>query len=432
MNRIAIVGAGYAGLAAAVELTRLGHKVSVFEASKTLGGRARVVEKDGRRIDNGQHILIGAYTETLKLLRLLRVPPRNFLSRPFTLHVPGKLDLRAASLPAPLHLAVALLRAKQLTWTDRIAALRFMRHLKRIRYTLPQDISVNHLLSDTQQTPILRELLWEPLCIAALNTPTHEASAQVFINVLRDALTESASASELLIPRVDLSELLPVPAAQYLAMNGGVLNVATPIKAIEQDGEDFKLVGNPFEGERFSHVVLAVAPYHVSDLLARLPELELLREQIDAIPHQPITTIYLQYEQRIALPEPMIEITGSDIQWLFDRGQLGGGRGLLAAVISARGPHSELSRDELSLRAHEAVERMIPRLASPVWSTVITEKRATFSCTPGMWRPIPTTPIRNLVLAGDYLQSRYPATIEAAVKSGLAAARQIDRLKQAA
>jgi hydroxysqualene dehydroxylase len=431
-TRVAIIGAGYAGLSAAVELARAGIQVTVFEAGRTLGGRARVVEKDGHRIDNGQHILIGAYTETLRLLRFLRVPPSRLIARPFTLHVPGRLDFRAASLPAPFHLAVGLLKSRQMSWADRFAIIRMMRSLKRMRYELAQDCSVSQLLADTKQTPMLIELLWEPICVAALNTPAAEASAQVFINVLKDSLAGCASASELLIPRVDLSELLPVPALQFLALKGGTVNIATPVKGIELDeDEEFRVVGNPFEGERFSHVVLAVGPYHVSDLLASFPEASLLRQQVDAMQHQPITTVYLEYDESVRLPEPMVGVANSSVQWLFDRGQLGGPKGLLAAVISARGPHSELSREELGLRAHEAVEAIIPRLAAPKWSTVITEKRATFSCSPSLLRPLHITPIRNLVLAGDYVQSPYPATIETAVRSGLSAARHIIRLIRA-
>ncbi|MDB5801471.1 MAG: squalene/phytoene dehydrogenase [Rhodocyclales bacterium] len=431
MTRVAIIGAGYAGLSAAVELARAGVQVTVFEAGRTLGGRARVVEKDGRRIDNGQHILIGAYTETLRMLRFLRVPPRQLITRPFTLYVPGRLDFRAANLPAPFHLIVGLLRSRQMSWADRLAVVRLMRTLKRMRYALAQDYSVSQLLADTRQTPLLCELLWEPLCVAALNTPAHEASAQIFINVLRDSLSGSASMSELLIPRVDLSELLPVPAAQFLARSGGNVNIATTVKSIEADEDVFRIVGNPFEGERFSHVVVAVGPYHVSDLLAGFPELSLLRQQVDGMTHQPITTVYLEYDESVRLPEPMIGVANSTVQWLFDRGQLGGQKGLLAAVISARGPHSELSREELGLRAHEAVEALIPRLSAPKWSTVITEKRATFSCSPSVLRPLHITPIKNLVLAGDYVQSPYPATIEAAVRSGLTAARHIVRLIKA-
>ena len=311
-------------MSAAVELARAGLQVTVFEAGRTLGGRARVVEKDGRRIDNGQHILLGAYTETLRMLRFLRVPPSKLITRRFTLHVPGRLDFRAANLPAPFHLAIGLLRSRQMRWADRLAVVRLMRTLKRMRYTLDHDYSVAKLLSDTQQTPMLCELLWEPLCIAALNTPTAEASAQIFMNVLKDSLAGSASASELLIPRVDLSELLPVPAAQFLARSGGTVNIATTIKSIEIDEDEFRLVGNPFEGERFSHVVVAVGPYHVGDLLAELPELSLLRQQVDDMTYQPITTVYLEYDESVRLPEPMIGVANSTVQWLFDRGQLGG------------------------------------------------------------------------------------------------------------
>lgn len=431
-TRVAVIGAGYAGLSAAVELARAGIQVTVFEAGRTLGGRARVVEKDGRRVDNGQHILIGAYTETLRLLRFLGVPPSRLIARPFTLHVPGRLDFRSANLPAPFHLAVGLLRSRQMTWPDRWAIIRMMRNLRRMRYELPQDCSVSQFLADQKQTPMLCELLWEPLCVAALNTPADEASAQVFINVLKDSLAGSASASELLIPRVDLSELLPVPAAQFLARSSGTVNIATTIKRIELDEDDeFRLVGNPFEGERFSHVVLAVAPYHAGDLLAGFPELNMLRQQLDGMTHQPITTVYLEYDESVRLPEPMIGVANSSVQWLFDRGQLGGPKGLLAAVISARGPHSDLSREELGLRAHEAVETILPRLAAPKWSSVITEKRATFSCSPSVLRPLHITPMKKLVLAGDYVQSPYPATIETAVRSGLVAARHVIRLIRA-
>ncbi len=231
---------------------------------------------------------------------------------------------------------------------------------------------------------------------------------------------------------IDLSELLPVPAAQFLARSGATVNIATTVKRIELDENEFRIVGNPFEGERFSHVIVAVGPYHVSDLLTSFPELSLLRQQVDAMTHQPITTVYLEYDESVRLPEPMIGVANSTVQWLFDRGQLGGQKGLLAAVISARGPHSEFSREELGLRAHEAVEALIPRLSAPKWSTVITEKRATFSCSPSVLRPLHITPIKNIVLAGDYVESRYPATIETAVRSGLTAARHILRLVKAA
>ena len=300
--RIAIIGAGYAGLAAAVELTRAGLDVTVFEASRVMGGRARVVEKDGYRLDNGQHILLGAYTETLRLLRFLKVNPKRLLTLPFVLHVPGRLTLRAASLPAPFHLAWGLLRSRELTWADRFAALRLINFLKKCDWKLGEDYPVSVLLDRTRQTPLLRELMWDQLCVAALNTPPAEASAQVFANVLRDSVGASASASEMLIPRVDLTELLPVQAGVYLGMNGTVIHTANPIKRVSQIDGRFFLEGDPIEGSHYSHVIVATAPYHVSGLLGDFAELSYLRGQIDALPHEPITTVYLAYDEDVSLP----------------------------------------------------------------------------------------------------------------------------------
>lgn len=435
--KVAVIGGGYAGLSAAVELARAEIDVTVFEASRTLGGRARVVDKDQYRIDNGQHILVGAYTETLRLLRFLKVSPKTLLRRPFTLHVPGRLQMRAAELPAPFHLAAALLTAKGLSWADRFAMRRLLAYLKKRRYAFEQDITVGQLLRDTGQTATTTNLIWDPLCVAALNTPTDEASAQVFANVLRDTLGGDATASEMLVPRVDLSELLPFPATLYLNTQGHAVHTATPVKGITrlEDGR-FLLDGDPFEAQFYTHLIVATAPYHAGELLADQPELAMLREQIDALPHEPITTVYLAYDESVRLPEPMIGVAGSQLQWLFDRGQLGGPKGLLAGVISARGPHSLLPKEEIALRAHETVEklfaRQFPRLAAPRWSQVITEKRATFACRPDVIRPIMLTPLKNLLLAGDYVASPYPATIESAVRSGLNAARHVLRTSRAA
>lgn len=428
--RVAVIGAGYAGLAAAVELTRAGISTTVFESSRVMGGRARVVEMDGMRLDNGQHMLLGAYTETLRLLRFLKVSPQRLLSLPLTLHVPGRLHLRAARLPAPFHLAAGLFNARGLTWADRFAAIRLMRFLKRCNYTLREDYPVSLLLERTRQTSLLTELMWEPLCVAALNTPLHEASAQVFANVLRDSVGAGAEASEMLIPRIDLTELLPVHAGMYLGMHRCTIHTSCPVKAIQSIPDGFRLEGDANAGSVYSHVILAVAPYHATSLLDGFTELKQLRSQIAALPHEPISTVYLAYDENIHLPEPMIQPNGSVVQWLFDKGRISGDsaqRGLFAGVISASAAHENLSREELMLATHKALEALFPRLKSPRWSQVITEKRATFACRPGLMRPATITPVRNLLLAGDYVDSPYPATLEAAVRSGLNAARRILR-----
>ena len=428
---VAIIGAGYAGLACAVELARAGVHVTVFERSHTMGGRARVVHKDHHwRVDNGQHILIGAYSELTRLLRLTGVSPKQLAHLPLTLHVPGRLHLKAASLPAPFHLAVGLLRAKGLRWADRLAMLRLMRWLKRHGFRLPDPaMTVAALLAETRQTPTLCQLIWEPLCVAALNTPVAEASAQVFANVLRDSLAAGAAASELLLPRTDLSELFPVPAARYIGVRRGKLRTGNAIEAIERVAGGYRLEGDP-GSQPWPHVVVATAPYHAGTLLASAGGCERLVAQIDALEHEPIVSVYLALGRGQKLPEPMIGLvsgsTAGPAQWVFDRGQLGGPEGLLSCVISAHGPHEALARDELVLAVHAQLERQLGRrLPAPEWSQVIVEKRATFACRPGLFRPGIRTPLPGLWLAGDYLDSDYPATLESAVRSGVACATAI-------
>lgn len=427
---VAVIGAGYAGLACAVELARAGVHVTVFERSHTLGGRARVVHKGGHwRVDNGQHILIGAYSELTRLLRVTGVSPKQLLHLPLTLHYPGRLHLQAAALPAPFHLALGLLRARGLTWADRLAMLRLMRCLKKAAFRVDAKLRVAELLADTAQTPALIALVWAPLCVAALNTPVEDASAQVFANVLRDSLAANAAASELLLPRTDLSELFPVPAVRYLATRRGRLRNGDTIEAIhpvaDALGGGLRLQGDP-AGKPWHQVVIATAPYHAAPLLASTGLCDELATAIDRLPHEPIVTVYLGLGPGQRLEHPMIGLTDGPAQWAFDRGQLGGPEGLLACVISAHGEHEALSREALVDATRAQLERQLGRaLPVPEWSQVITEKRATIACRPDVFRPGIRTPVPGLWLAGDYLASDYPATLESAVRSGVACAQAI-------
>jgi squalene-associated FAD-dependent desaturase len=290
-------------------------------------------------------------------------------------------------------------------------------------------MTVAALLAETRQTPTLCQLIWEPLCVAALNTPVAEASAQVFANVLRDSLAAGAAASELLLPRTDLSELFPVPAARYIGVRRGKLRTGNAIEAIERVAGGYRLEGDP-GSQPWPHVVVATAPYHAGTLLASAGGCERLVAQIDALEHEPIVSVYLALGRGQKLPEPMIGLvsgsTAGPAQWVFDRGQLGGPEGLLSCVISAHGPHEALARDELVLAVHAQLERQLGRrLPAPEWSQVIVEKRATFACRPGLFRPGIRTPLPGLWLAGDYLDSDYPATLESAVRSGVACATAI-------
>ena len=411
--RIAIIGAGYAGMAAAVELAAAGIPADVFEASRVLGGRARAVAVGGATVDNGQHLLIGAYRETLRLMNLVHPDgaERLLLRLPLTLITPGQLSLKAPPLPAPLHLAAALLFARGLRLADKLAAIRFMRNLKKRRYSLAADCSVAALLDAHRQPQRLREFLWEPLCIAALNTPVDAASAQVFANVLRDSLGGARAASDLLLPRVDLGALFPDAALRFVLGRGGRVLRNTAIRRIEQNADGYTLHATAGRFGQYAQLIVAVAPQHLPALIAPLPGVDDLRQRVGSLAWEPIVTCYLAYPANTRLAAPMIGHSAGLTQWLFDRGQLGGPAGLLAAVISAHGRHLELSNEQLTARIHAEISAIVPGLTSPSWSKVITEKRATFACTPNLARPQTVTPLPGLLLAGDYVASDYPATL---------------------
>lgn len=422
--KVAVIGGGYAGMSAAAELAAQGISVTVFESAKQLGGRARGVQYNGMQLDNGQHLLLGCYRETLRLIALVGGDENDFLRLPLQLDLHGHFELHAPRLPAPLHLLAALLGAKGLSWRERIKAARFMLALRSMSFRLAQDMTVAELLRQHGQDADLTLKLWEPLCIAALNTPLQKASAQVLLNVLRDSLNRRRADSDMLLPRLDFTALFPQRAADHVERHGGSVHLSCGVEAIVP-GDDGITLLTAQGAQSFSHVICATPPTVAANLLRPLAALAVTVERIEALEQQPIYTVYLRYPEQVRLPHPMIGLHHCYSQWLFDKGRIAGQHGLLAAVISAEGMHQELSHEELAQKVVAELRDGFGISASPQWCKVIAEKRATFCCSPGLQRPARQTAIPNLLLAGDYTAGDYPATLEGATQSGVHCARML-------
>ena len=323
---VAVVGGGWAGLAAAVTARRAGHSVTLYEMAPQLGGRSRGVQIDGVMLDNGQHIMIGAYTATLSLMRELGVDVDAALLRTplrFT-HPDGSgLHLRAGS--PILAFAGAVLRHPKWSWVDRSSLVVAATGWALRGFRCDDQLTVEKL---TARLPAaIRQQLIDPLCVAALNTPAEEASARVFLRVLRDALFIGAGSSDLLLPRVSLSEVLPEPARR--ALSDMPVHLQTRVSSVVRAGNRWSV-----NGEDFDRVVLAATPAESARLAKDIAPA--WSAGVLTLRYEPIVTVYLQSDGA-KLPEPMIALTAdhhSPAQFVFDRGRLGGPPGLMAFVIS--------------------------------------------------------------------------------------------------
>lgn len=418
--KVAIIGAGWAGLSAAVHLCDQA-ELTVFEAGREPGGRARRVALDGHMLDNGQHILIGAYRSCLDLMRRVGVNPDEALLRlPLTWHIHDGMRLRCPALPAPWHLALALLTAHGVSLTEKWRMARALQALQRKRWVVKPDISVADWLNVSGQNGALRDGFWRPLVLSALNTPLEQASLATLAAVLADSLGSTREDSDLLLPRCDLSELLARPAWDYLAANGAAMHDGHRVQQMAADGDGVRV-----DGEYFDAAIVALAPYHITALL---PDEPVLQQVAAAQTFEPITTVYLHYSRTPQLPLTMCGLRGGTAHWLFDREALTGHHGTIAAVISCSAELGDISQPDLISRVAADISRIDPSAGEPLSARVVTEKRATFAAYVG--RPLPQRRLAGLrhgYLAGDWTHSAYPATLEGAVQSGESAARLLLR-----
>ena len=444
--KVAIVGAGWAGLAAAVQATQAGHSTTVFEATHAYGGRARGLKglksglhdgclPDGSPVtlDNGQHILIGAYTDTLALMRQVGIDPDAvLLNLPMTLMFADGLGLKFKDWPTPLDALGGILSARGWSLADKTSLLRAAIGWRLKGFTCSEALSVADLCR--RLTPKINAELIEPLCVSALNTPADRASAQVFLRVLRDALFGQQGGSHLLLPKVDLSALFPDAAAAWLQQHGGQMRLGQRVQTLQRQSDSpgerqggGLAEGWLVDGEGFDAVILATSASNASLALINIEHLatKSIAFQIQqwatlcqALQFEAIATVYA-WAPDARLPQPMLTLRSNaqyPAQFVFDRAQLGGPAGLLAFVVSA----AEGDRASLETQVLAQAQTQLGLTLQAVQTVV--EKRATFACTPGLQRP-PTHITPGLLACGDYVAGPYPATLEGAVRSGIAAAQ---------
>ena len=428
--QIAIVGAGWAGLAAAITATQNGHQVTLLEASKFWGGRARSIQPnfaDHPPLDNGQHILIGAYQQTLSLMQTVGINLEKALwRRPLDLRYADGSGLSLPNKSFPLNLLQGIAFNPSWSAVDKWQLFKTAWHWQGMQFECADDLTVADLCKNL--TPTVWRDLMEPLCVSALNTPAHEASGKVFLRIMKDALFGPAGSSDLLLPKLDLGQLLPNAAIKWLEKNGASCQSGQRIDSIVDSGI------NPSKAPRwqlgdykFDHLVIATPAWDAAHLLEKFNSTWASTTQ--QLKYETIATVYVQGPLDFKLPQPMLALRtteGSPAQFAFDRGQIyteANTPGLLAFVVSA----NKLSKEDVTHQVMGQFSALLIQLgqdalrieAFKVIQTVV-EKRATFACVPNLKRPS-ARPCQGITVCGDYVEGPYPATLEGAIISGIQA-----------
>ncbi|NLY65429.1 MAG: NAD(P)-binding protein [Alcaligenaceae bacterium] len=430
-KNVAVIGAGWAGLAAAHTLQQQGMQAHLFEQSHTLGGRARKVHsrKLDKVIDNGQHLLIGAYSETLQIMQELGLEEKQcFLRMPLAIATPQQ-DFRLRvkpGLPSPLHFLYAIGCAKGLTLPDKHKLVQALLKLKLRKWRVTSGQTVAQWLKQEKQSVWLVRFFWEPLCIATLNTATPEACMQLFANVLQHSTDAGKQASDFLIPRSNLSALWPEKLNPQIPVYYGksIQQVQRTATAYQIDGQDFDAV------------ILATPPAQCARIIGNFPDSKNYSDLLEALGQfrfNPIITITLELENNWDLPLPVYLLKTEDPardpgQWLFMRSSfvMDSSRPEVTVVISQASHWLEKTKEELIGLLLGQLQRQAPAHAPlpPIkgWD-LITEKKATFSAEPGLQRLPNRSCLPALYLAGDWTDTGFPGVLEGAVRSGRQAAR---------
>jgi hydroxysqualene dehydroxylase len=429
-------------------LAEAGWRVHVVESRPRLGGRATAFPDrlTGELVDNGQHVLFGCYRETLAFLDRIgargNVRAQQTLSVPFIDRTGRRSVLACPPLPSPLHLLAAILRWDAMSLTDRLSALRMALPMRAARRALERtgnvnaamdgragDVTVSQWLRAHGQSEKLTAWLWEPLAVAALNQSPDEARAEPFVRVLAEMFGPDASASALLLPIRPLHEMYAEPARAFIEGHGGDVRTNATARIV---ADDERVTGVEIRGERLAatHVISTVPWTGLRTLFAEpVPRaLSGLLADAAAVQSEAIVTVNLWYDRQV-MDDPFVGLPGRAMQWVFEK-RLAFGREASHLSLVASGANALAAEDAETLIARAAAEvaEALPgaRTATLTRGTVVREKHATFSLAAGQpSRPATRTAIQGLLLAGDWVDTGLPGTIESAVVSGHRAAREI-------
>ena len=434
-----IIGGGCAGFSAATALADRGARVLVVEARPGLGGRATAFRDPGtgERVDNGQHILMGCYTDTLCFLNRIgaadRVRWQSGLKVSMIDRRGHESVLALPSLPSPLHFLAGVLAWDALTWSERLSVLKAGSYLrsggsseasggdKPSGSSINSSLSVRQWLSTIGQAPRLCELFWEPLALAALNQSIDPAAASAFLRVLERVFGPDPAAAALVMPAVPLDALYVEPSLAFLGERGGEVRVNAPAKIVI-DGD--RVIGVHVRDEVIATpTVISTVPWFSFNALFGTPPPQLRDTMANAaaLGSLPIVTVNLWFDAPV-MREQLIGLPGRQFQWVFDRRAIvGGDVSHLSLISSGAEALVSQSNDALVTTALREVRDALPaaRRASLRKGLAVREKRSTFSLAPDAPpRPEMRTAIDGLLLAGDWIQTGLPATIESAVISG--------------
>ena len=439
--RVGVIGAGLAGLAAGLELADRGHEVDLLERRPWAGG-ATYSFRDGEtgdEVDNGQHVFMAcmtAYRGFLERLGALGRTRRQRRLRVPVLDAAGRRsDLWAANLPFGLHLAPALLRYRHLAPDRKLRVARAFLAIRRLgngeRARLA-DVTFEAWLRGHGQTPADVREFWDFLVVPTLNCRSARASAAAALFVLEEGFLRGPRSAALGLPATGLSDLHVRPAVRAIRERGGSVSVRSGVERIEAaEGRAAALVRRDGERRAYDAIVSALPPWRLASLLPADPRLAGLAAMLDRFEPMPILNLHLWFDRPVA-PFAFAALTGEDAPWVFNRGRVGRERGAgerLALSVSA--PDDELfalDREALRERFLPRVRAALPaaREAALLRFLAVKEPRATFLPAPGLARPGPRTALPGFYLAGAWTDTGWPATMESAVRGGLAAAAAVD------